>query len=89
MSECMAQDAPAPVASPAAFRARLRVGMSFRGDDVPRNDAWIERFVLGGPGGEQPMAGWPAADPAGAARVEAPGLYWIAYHSRPSTVDPR
>ncbi len=33
------------------------------------------------------MAGWPAADPAGAARVEAPRLYWIAYHSRPSTVD--
>jgi uncharacterized GH25 family protein len=59
----------------------LRVGEHFRGDPVPRDDARIVRFVLSSPGGETPIAGLPATDPAGFVRISSPGFAVIGYRS--------
>ena len=64
--------------------ARLLVGMKFRGDPVPRNPALIERFVLVTDSGETPVEGRAGDDPAGRARIGAPGVAVIGYRSRDS-----
>jgi uncharacterized GH25 family protein len=64
--------------------ARLFVGMSFRGDPVPRNPALIERFVLVTDAGEIPVEGRPGDDPAGRVSIGAPGVAVIGYRSRNS-----
>ncbi|MEP6994498.1 MAG: DUF4198 domain-containing protein [Acidobacteriota bacterium] len=60
---------------------RLVVGQKFRGDALARNPALIERFVLVSATGELSIAGRPAAEPAGAVRIDQPGLALIAYRS--------
>lgn len=65
-------------------RIHLRVGEHFAGDPVKRNDRAIERFVLAGPGEERPVAGRQGMDPAGVLRLEVPGIYYVAYRSKPS-----
>ncbi len=69
-----------------ALGVALRVGEGYRGDPVPRNPARIRRFVLSGPTGEETIPGAEGADPAGSLRTKAPGLFVIAYHSRPSSI---
>lgn len=64
--------------------ARLFVGQKFRGDPVPRNPALIEKFVLVTDAGETPVEGRLGDDPAGRARVVAPGIAVIGYRSRDS-----
>jgi uncharacterized GH25 family protein len=65
--------------------AALRVGTQLQGEPVPRIPPLVERFTLG----DAPMLGMPGSDPAGVARVAAPGLQWIGYQSKafPVTLD--
>ncbi len=65
---------------------RIVVGQRFRGEPLPRNPALIEKFVLVTDAGESPVAGRPAAEPAGAVRIDRPGLALIAYRSLDSPV---
>ena len=65
---------------------RIVVGQRFRGEPLPRNPALIERFVLVTDAGESPVAGRPAAEPAGTVRIDRPGLALIAYRSLDSPV---
>jgi len=57
------------------------VGQRFRGDALPRNPALIERFALVSEGGEVPVPGRPADEPAGSVTLARPGLAWIVYRS--------
>jgi uncharacterized GH25 family protein len=68
----------------------LRVGQDFRGDPVPRDDRRILGFALISAAGVRPIAGLPAADPAGLARMDEPGWIVVAYRSArsPVTLDP-
>jgi uncharacterized GH25 family protein len=60
---------------------RLCVGDGFEGWSLARNMQRIEKFVAAGPSGEQPLVGLDGSDPAGIARLTAPGGYVIAYRS--------
>ena len=68
--------APAPGQK---IAVRLRVGQGFRGDPVPRDPKYLERFVAVGPSGEAAVPGVPFGEPAGYAAFGAPGTYLIAY----------
>ncbi len=65
---------------------RLFVGQKFRGEALPRNPAMILRFALVSDAGETLVAGRAADEPAGAVRIERPGLELIAFRSRDSRV---
>jgi hypothetical protein len=69
-----------------AVRLQLRVGEQFLGESLARNSAGIERFVAVGPSGERPVPGRDGMDPAGLLRLDAPGLWHIAYRSKPAPV---
>ena len=69
-----------------AVRIHLRVGERFAGEAVPRNGARIERFVVLGPSGEKPVLGRDGMDPAGLLRLDAPGIWFVGYRSKPSSV---
>lgn len=60
---------------------RLCVGDGFEGWSLARNTQRIEKFVVAGPSGEQPIVGLDGSDPAGIARFTTPGGYVIAYRS--------
>jgi uncharacterized GH25 family protein len=60
---------------------QLVVGQKFRGEPLPRNPALIAKFVLVSAAGERPVSGRAGDDPAGSARIEAPGLQVIGYRS--------
>jgi hypothetical protein len=62
-------------------RIQLVVGEKFRGEPLPRNPALIAKFVLVSSAGEQPVSGRAGDDPAGSARIGAPGLQVIGYRS--------
>lgn len=66
---------------------RLRVGEEFRGDPVARDPARIRRFTALGPAGERPIAGLPGSEPAGATRLDGPGLYVVVYETEPAPVE--
>jgi uncharacterized GH25 family protein len=68
------------------FTVSLRVGEHFRGEPVPRDDRRIRRFHLVSAGGEAPVPGIPASDPAGFARIDASGVSVIGYRSDRSPV---
>jgi hypothetical protein len=71
-----------------AVRVRLMVGDHFVGEALPRNDGRIERFFAVGPDGTaRDIAGRHGIDPAGVVRFDAPGLYLLGYHGRPSAVN--
>lgn len=78
---------------PASFRPdagagvalHLRVGENFAGDAVGRNPELIERFALVTAAGEASIAGREGEDPAGAVRVDAPGV--VVYRSRGSVLE--
>jgi hypothetical protein len=71
-----------------AVHVRLMVGDHFAGEALPRNDGRIERFFAVGPdGAARNIAGRHGIDPAGIVRFDAPGLYILGYHGRPSAVN--
>ena len=47
----------------------------------------IEKFVIVGPSGERPVLGRDGMDPAGLVRLDAPGIWFVGYRSRPSAVE--
>lgn len=63
----------------------LRVGEHFVGDAVGRNPELIERFALVTAAGETVIPGREGEDPAGAVRVDAPGV--VVYRSRGSVLE--
>lgn len=67
-------------------RIHLRVGEHFSGEPVVRDGSRIERFVAVGPTGERPVLGRDGLDPAGLLRLDAPGLWYVGYRSKPSAV---
>ena len=67
-------------------RVHLRVGERFFGEPVVRNESRIERFILAGPGGDRPVIGRDGMDPAGLLRLDAPGIWFVGYSSKPSPV---
>lgn len=66
---------------------RLRVGENLIGDPLARDSRLIRDFVVHDADGHRPVVGRDGSDPAGLARVAAPGLVAVAYHSAPSVVD--
>jgi hypothetical protein len=67
---------------------RLRIGQLFQGDPFPRDPQLLARFaVVGSGGGESPIPGVPATDPAGYLVTGSPGLYLLVYASRHASVE--
>jgi uncharacterized GH25 family protein len=67
---------------------RLRIGQLFQGDPFPRDPQLLARFaVVGSGGGESPIPGVPATDPAGYLVTGSPGLYQLVYASRHASVE--
>jgi uncharacterized GH25 family protein len=64
----------------------LRVGDYFRGEPVLLSRTSFERFSALGPDGVRQVSAKLGSDPAGALRIEAPGLWIVGYRSRPSRV---
>lgn len=63
---------------------RLCVGDGFEGWSLARNPQRIVQFIASGPTGEQAIVGLDGSDPAGIARLAAPGGYVIVYRSNPA-----
>lgn len=74
---------PAPGA---AVSVRLRVGMQFKGDPVPRLKPLLVRFAMLDGTGEHAIPGPEGMDPAGYVRP-GPGLSTLIYLSAPSEVE--
>jgi uncharacterized GH25 family protein len=70
-----------------AVQVGLRVGDLPEFEKVPRRADRIEKFFVAGPGGEAPIAGADGHDPAGSFQPREPGLYVVAYRSRPSRIE--
>jgi uncharacterized GH25 family protein len=70
-----------------AVRIRLRVGEHFSGEPVARNESRIEQFVAVGPSGEKPVVGRDGMDPAGLVRLDAPGLWFVGYRGKATTIE--
>lgn len=60
----------------------LHVGNDFKGDSAVFNPEFFNRYVVAGPGGEQPVAGAMGDDPAGTIKISRPGLYAVLYDSK-------
>jgi hypothetical protein len=54
---------------------------------LARNGGQIEKFVLVGPSGERPVIGRDGMDPAGLLKLDAPGIWFVGYRSKPSSVE--
>ena len=68
-------------------RIHLKVGESFKGDPVARNESRIEEFIAAGPSGSVKVRGRDGMDPAGFVRLDDPGLWLVAYRSKPSPLE--
>lgn len=66
---------------------RLRVGMGFKGDPVPRLQAICRRLTLIDATGERAIIGAEGMDPAGYFRPAAAGFSTVVYESLPSEVE--
>ncbi len=66
---------------------RLRVGVDFVGDPVPRDPSLVKQFVFEDESGRRPVVGRDGSDPAGYMRLPAAGVVVAGYHSHPSTVE--
>lgn len=71
----------------AVLAVHLRVGQNLDGDLVPRADHLIERFVLVSEGGESPIVGPDAGEPAGRVRPGAAGPAVISYRSLTTAIE--
>lgn len=63
---------------------RLKVGVDFLGDAIPRDPALIEQFVVVDAAGTRPVIGRDGDDPAGLLRLTRPGLAIVGYRSTPT-----
>ena len=69
------------------IRIFLKVGESFKGDPVARNESRIEEFIALGPSGRLKVIGRDGMDPAGLLRIDDPGVWLIGYRSKPSPLE--
>ena len=69
-----------------AVGLQLFVGQDFKGDSVPYFPQRLERYIVAGPAGTQPIPGVLGDEPAGTVTPAAPGRYVIGLHSRPDSV---
>lgn len=69
-------------AAGATVPLRLYVGNDLQGDPSIFNPEFFNRYIVAGPGGEQPVAGSLGDDPAGTIRITRPGLYAVLYDSK-------
>lgn len=66
----------------------LRVGERFVGDEVPRRSEKIVRFVALAPQAtESAVPGVDERSPAGYFRSTVPGVHWVAYQSKPVSIE--
>lgn len=65
----------------------LRVGESYPGEAVERDDLRIEKFVVIGPDGEAPVKGEDRKDPAGTVTLAKDGIYVVAYRSKRKSIE--
>jgi uncharacterized GH25 family protein len=76
----------------AVVQVRLFVGPDFEGEPFPRVPRLVSRFVLvtPEPPSEREIPGRAGNDPAGAIRIESPGLQIVGYRSldTPVTIEP-
>lgn len=70
-------------AAGARVAASLRVGQNLDGEALPLLPPLVDRFEVAGKGAAAELDENPGGDPAGWARVDGPGLHWIAYQSLP------
>jgi hypothetical protein len=70
-------------ASGARVAATLRVGQNLDGEALPLLPPLVDRFEVVGKGPAGELDENPGGDPAGWARIDGPGLHWIAYQSLP------
>jgi uncharacterized GH25 family protein len=61
---------------------RLCVGEGLESWALPRNERRIERFETVGKSGKLPLLGIDGADPAGIARLQKPGVHFVAFESK-------
>src|SRR5713226_10227710 len=66
---------------------RLRVGVDFLGDSMPRDPGLLNQFVFVDAAGRKPVVGRIGDDPAGFLRVAMPGLLVIGYRSNASAIE--
>ena len=65
----------------------LRVGDSYPGEAVPRDDLRIEKFVVIGPDGEAPVKGEDKKDPAGSVTLDKEGVYVVAFRNKRRSIE--
>jgi uncharacterized GH25 family protein len=68
-------------------RIHLKVGESFKGEPVARNESRIDEFIAVGPSGPVKVIGRDGMDPAGFVRPDDPGLWLVAYRSKPAPLE--
>ena len=69
---------PAPGAT---IGVRLRVGMNFVGDPLPRYSSLVQRFDLSSRDGERPIDGSEGDEPAGSIEIPSAGAHIVGYRS--------
>ena len=65
----------------------LLFGVEYEGTHVPRSNVRIEKFVILGPGGVEPIPGEFKADPAGRVTPASDGTYVVAYRSKRQSIE--
>jgi uncharacterized GH25 family protein len=65
------------------FTLSLLVGQDFAGDPVARSSELIDSFTIRDAAGVRTVAGFEGRDPAGIARLDAPGAAIVGYRSKP------
>jgi uncharacterized GH25 family protein len=60
----------------------LRYGMEYKGKVAPRDNFFIEKFVLMGPDGTEPVPGQDKQETAGRVTLAKDGLYLVAYRGK-------
>lgn len=68
----------------AALTVRLRVGMNYVGEPLPRSSALIDRFFLSSADGERAIEGEEGDEPAGRILIPSAGVHWVGYRSNSS-----
>lgn len=69
------------------LEVRLKVGDFGNGENVPRSEQRIVRFVVAGADGEKPLVGRDGQEVAGLARIDGEGVMLLGYQSNHAFVE--
>jgi uncharacterized GH25 family protein len=75
------------VAKDEVVEVPLRVGEEYVGEVVPRDDLRIEKFVVHGPDGVEPVPGADGKDPAGRFTPKKDGIYVVGFRSKRRSIE--